>query len=90
MIHRCTSLFFNPYALVIFNENNTPPLLQLISSLMMRLLAGGRDNLSLTWHRPIANDNDPINSIIIQESKINSPLEKMNGFFTSWKLKVAL
>jgi len=60
IIYQCTSLFIlYSCALVIFNQNNFPLLLAL---LWWRLLAWGRGNLSLTWDRPIANHNYPINS----------------------------
>jgi len=54
-------IFKNVYGLLIFNQNNFPSLLQLISSLMMWSLAWGRGNLSLTWHHSNSKPQ-PINS----------------------------
>jgi len=54
---------YNSCSFIIFHQNNFTSLLQhLFSSLMMCLLARGRDNLPLTWDPPIANHNHPINS----------------------------
>lgn len=55
-------IFLNSCALMIFKQNNFPFLLQqhLFSSLITCLLAQGRDNLSLTWDRQIANHNYPM------------------------------
>jgi len=62
------SVLKNTCALIIFNLKNSPLLQRhLISSLMMCLLARGRDILSLTWHHSNSKPqalNDPINSWI--------------------------